>query len=403
MPRFAYHVRDASGQTGTGVLTANDPLEASNLLRREGNVVVSLREEQSHIASAAPVRRKRIKKDDVIYFTTQLAVMVDTGVPISEALDAIASQCDHPSLQVVIQDLSDEVKAGTEFSSALQKHPKIFNRLFLALMRASEVSGTMGNMLERTSEYMTREQQTRKQIKGALTYPLCMLCFCLLVVVGLLIFIMPKFEKIYAGKGAVLPLPTRLLLGLSNGLIDYWPFVTAGVVALAVGGWFYFSSPGGKIFLDRARIRLPIFGKMYRTAYLARSLRTMATMVSTGVNMLDGLSITAQVAGNYFYQKIWLDLAESVKEGATLSAELAGCALIPRTVGQMIAAGERTGKLSLVMNRVADFYEEQLKVSVKTVTSMIEPLMIIVMGILIGGIAMALLLPIFSISKVIAK
>jgi len=403
MPRFVYQVRDAAGQADTGVLTAGDPLEASRLLRQEGKVVVSLREAETPVTSAAPARKKKIKKDDVIYFTTQLAVMVDTGVPLSEALDAIATQSDHPSLQAVVQELSDDVKAGTEFSTALEKHPRLFNRLFVALMRASEASGTMGSMLQRTSEYMAQEQETRRRVKGALTYPLCMLGFCVLVVVGLLIFIMPRFEKIYAGKGAVLPAPTRALLGLSNGLIDHWAFVVGGVGALAIAGWFYFSSPAGKTFLDNLRIRLPIFGKMYRTAYLARSLRTMATMVSTGVNMLDGLSITAQVAGNHFYRKVWLDLAESVKEGATLSAELAGCELIPRTVSQMIAAGERTGKLSLVMNRVADFCEEQLKVSVKTVTTMIEPLMIIVMGIVIGGIAMALLLPIFSISKVVAK
>ncbi len=404
MPGYVYQIRNKAGRTEVGAVTATDLLEASRILRKDGGVILELRPE-SEPSGAATLGSgtKRISKDDVIYFATQLAVMVDTGVPLAEALDAITEQSDHPGLQAVVCDLSDQVKSGTEFSAALESYPKIFGNLFVSLMRASEASGTMGQMLQRLSVYMEQERETRERIKGALIYPACMLGFCALTVIGLLVFILPQFEEIYSGKGAVLPLPTRILMGMSNILIEDWPFVITAVLGIILASWFYFRSNPGRILLDTIRIRIPILGKMYQRSCLARSLRTMATMVSTGVSMLEGLAITSQVAGNYHYAKIWISLAEGVKQGETLSEQLYQQDLIPRSISQMIAAGERTGQLETVMNRVAKFCEDELKISVKTVTSMIEPLMVIVMGIIVGGIAMALLLPIFSISKVISS
>jgi type IV pilus assembly protein PilC len=348
-------------------------------------------------------RPKKVKRDDVIFFANQLAVMVDTGVPLSEALDAILQQTEHPGMQYVVGDLSHQVKSGLEFSSALERHPKVFGALFVSLMRASEASGTMGQMLKRVSDYMKEERDIRKQVKGAMIYPVCMLTFCVLVVTGILIFVLPRFEKIYAGKGAALPAPTRLLLAMSNALVGNWPVVLVALAAAVAGIIWYARTAGGKRFFDTLRISVPVVGPMYRKAYLARSMRTMATMVSSGVNMLDGLAITAQVAGNLAYRRIWLQVAEHVKEGATLSEHLRTSPIVPYTVSQMIAAGERTGKLSIVMDRVAEFCESDLKSAVKAVTSIIEPLMIIVMGLLIGGIAMALLLPVFNVSRIMAK
>jgi type IV pilus assembly protein PilC len=401
MPNYEYQVKDMMGRAASGVLAAADATEASRLLRRDGKTVVSLHA----AAEEAPMLGggRRIGRNDIIYFATQLAVMVDTGVPLPEALDAIADQSDHVGLKQLIGQLSSDVKGGVSFSAALGKHPKAFGPLFVALMRASEASGTMGQMLQRASDYMVEEQDTRRRVKGAMVYPACMLTFCVLVVVALLVFILPRFEKIYTSKGAALPTPTRILMGMSNGLIEYWYLVVGGVVAAVVGGWYFFKrTQSGALLADRIRISLPLLGPMYRKVCIARSLRTMATMVSTGVSMLEGLSITAQAAGNRYYAAIWDDLAAGVKEGANLSDQLMECKLVPRTISQMIAAGEKTGKLSLVMNRVAGFCEEELKVAIKTLTSMIEPLMIIIMGLLVGGIAMALLLPIFSISKVVA-
>jgi len=402
MGKFAYQVRAPNGRFEEGAIAAASIDEASRMLRGDGKTIVTLQPERAG-ASAMVGPKKKVRHEDVIFFATQLAVMVDTGVTLPEALDAIAEQTEHTGLRAMVSELSADVKSGVEFSTALEKHPKVFGRLFVALMRASEVSGTMGPMLQRVSEYMEQERETRKRIKGAMTYPVCMLCFSVLVVVGLLIFVLPRFQKIYAGKGAMLPMPTRILLALSSGIIGYWPFIVGGLLMLAVGGYLYFRSPAGGILLDRLRIGVPVIGSMYRKAYLARSLRAMATMVSTGVSVLDGLAITAQVAGNHCYGRVWESLARGVEQGASLSEGLFRSRLIPRTIAQMVSAGERTGRLGMVMNRVAGFCEDDLKVAVRTLTNLIEPAMIVIMGLVVGGIAMALMLPVFSISKVLTQ
>ena len=345
--------------------------------------------------------RAKAKRDEVIFFTTQLAIMVDTGVTLSEALDVLADQTTEPTFKAVVSDLSSQVKAGVEFSAVLEKYPRIFTRMFVALMKASEASGQMSTMLKRAADYMGQERETLKKIRGAMIYPICMMVFCTLVVIGLLVFILPRFEKIYSGKGATLPTPTRMLLAMSHGLTDYWFLLLPAVAALATGLYFFSRGEAGKHFMDTVRIRLPMVGVMYRKAYLARGLRTLGTMISTGVALLEGLEITSRIAGNRHFKDIWEAVAEHAKQGGSITEELIKHPLVPPTIAHMISAGERTGQLANVMNRVADFCEEDVKIAVKSVTSLIEPLMIIIMGIIIGGIAMALLLPVFSMSKLV--
>ena len=344
--------------------------------------------------------QKKIKTDDIIFFATQLAVMVDTGISLSEALDSIVSCTDHDSLGFLIEDISERVKSGSSFSESLEVHPKYFNEQFVAMMRASEASGTMGEMLQRCTAYMMQDRDTRKQIKGAMVYPLCMMSFCVLVVVGLLIFVLPRFESIYATRGAALPMPTQILLSISAGITENWILLLTSVIALAVGGTFFFRSEIGGRTADRIKIDLPAMGSMFRKGCLARSLRTMSTMVTTGVNVIDGLDITARVAGNRYYADLWWSLQSRISEGGGLAEGLFESPLVPGTIAQMIEAGEKSGKLGNVMDRVAKFCEDDLRVAIKTLTGLIEPIMIIVMGILIGGIAMALLLPIFSMADV---
>lgn len=401
MPRFNYQVRDAAGRSLAGVMTAGSLEEASRLLRLDGQTVVDVRPVNEKFTGERSSRR--IRTDEVIFFCTQLAVMVDTGVPLCEALDSICQQTKHEAFRAVLEDISDHVKAGMEFSAALQRHPKVFGRLFIAMMQASEAAGRMGHMLTLVSEYLADQRDIRKRLKGAMIYPVCMLVFCVVVVAALLGFVLPRFEKIYASKNAMLPAPTRVLLAVSHAFTTYWPITLTVIAAVVAGTWYYLRTPRGRIFLDRVRISMPIIGPMYRKAYLARSLRTMATMVTTGVAMLEGLSITAEVAGNHFYRNVWLSVAERVKQGNTLTSELAETSIIPPTVTQMIDAGERSGQLGRVMNRVAGFCEDDLKTAIKAATQLIEPLMIIVMGLLVGGIAIALLLPVFSLSKVVAQ
>jgi len=403
MPQFAYRVRDEVGGFATGTLQASSVSDATHTLQGQGKTIVSLQEDFGQVDSEeVPLLggTKKVKKDDIIFFAAQLAVMVDTGVPLSEALDLIGSQSDHGGLKKLLAEVSEDVKGGMEFSSALEKHPGQFDTLFVSLMRASEASGTMGPMLQRVSDYMEEQRKTRKRIKGAMVYPSCMLGFCVVIIICLLVFILPKFEKIYAGKKAILPAPTRVLLAISHGFTDYWYLILGGVIAVVGGLIMYLRTPGGQKALDTFRIRMPIMGGMFRKACLAKSLRCLSTMVTSGVGMIDGLEITSRVSGNRHFKAVWDKVSDGVKEGSNLSDGLMDSPLIPGNVCQMISAGEKSGKLGMVMDRVARFCEDDLKVAVKAITDMIEPVMIIVMGLIVGGIAMALLMPVFKMSKV---
>ncbi len=401
MPRYAYTTRDTAGTLESGVLTALAPSDAARNLRRDGRIVVSLTPAPD-AEDSRTLSRAKIRNHEVAHFATQLSVILDAGVTLREALDSIAQDGDEQAFGGIVADLSEQVQSGTAFSVALEKYPKLFNRLFVSLVRASETSDSMGQMLQRISKYMEQEHDTRRRIKRALTYPFCMLGFCIMVVLSMLTFVLPSFEKIYASKAEVLPLPTRLLLGFSRGMMENWALLTAVIIMTTIAGWSYVGSEPGRRLLDRIRINMPIFGRMYRKAYLARSLRSLATMVSSGVTMLDGLAITAKVSGNMFYEDMWNSSARKVEKGSTLAEHLSTSPLVPRTISQMIRAGEKTGHLGDVLDRCAGFCEDELKVSIKTVTGMIEPLMIIVMGLVIGGIAIALLLPVFGISEVVA-
>ncbi len=404
MARFAYHVRNGSGASAEGVLTAASLPEAMRTLRNDGNIIVDLHEQagagrtpEQAAAAVAP----KAKRDEVIFFANQLAIMVDTGVPLPEALDSIAEQSASPGFRAMLTDISADVKGGAPLSAALGKFPKAFNPLFVSMVKASEASGTMGKMLVRVARYLEEQRKVVKRVKGACAYPVAMLGFCVLVLIAMLVFILPRFEKIYMGKSAVLPLPTTILLNSSKFLVSYWPFILVALAAAVVGWVLFCRKPQGRLFMDKLRLNVPVLGPMFRKSYLARSLRTLATMIATGVNMLDALDITAEVAGNEYYRRVWLSLKEQVQQGSGLAEEMRKHPLLPRNVAQMVAAGERTGKLGMVLDRVAGFCEEELDTAVRTATSFIEPVMIIVMGFIVGGIAMSLLLPVFSLSKIV--
>lgn len=410
MPRFAYEARDGKGQLISGAVNAGSLAEASRQLRNEGKFIVHLAEGDApagsssadQLALPAASSGGKIRRDDVINFSHQMAIMLQTGVPMGEALDAVAAQTGNPAFQKITQQVSRTVQNGASFSQALAAHSKIFPHVMISLINASEASGTMGPMLDRISKYLSKEHATIKKIRGAMMYPIFMGAMAIATTIFLLAFVMPRFAKIYEGKGATLPVPTRILLSSSDLLINYWYAWLGGSIAV-IGSWLWFSStPAGTVFVDRLKLSMPVIGGLFRQLYITRAMQTMGTMVNAGVPMLDMIGITRRVTNNHFYQLLWDKVDEQLRHGSQLSQALAGSPLIPKSISRMIASGEKAGRLGMVMERIAGHTEEDFDEAVKRGTQFIEPLMVSFMGVLIGGVAISLLLPIFSVGKVMA-
>ncbi|MEM6392895.1 MAG: type II secretion system F family protein [Planctomycetota bacterium] len=421
MPAFAYKARTATGALDTGTLQAENLDAATALLRTAGKFVIELRPQGKggkpgkaarpavKTSAGAPARvgpangkRKKIKRAEVITFAHQLAVMIDTGVPLANALDCIAEQTDNLNMADVISAVTDTVQSGNELSVALEEHPKVFPAIMVSLVKASEASGTLGTMLDRVSQYLGKEQATAKKIKSALTYPAVMLGLVIVITLGLMIFVLPRFETIYAGKGAALPSPTRLLLGISAQVTGYWYAYAGGALALTVGTAYFLRTPTGQQAFDQLKLSVPVIGPLYERLYLTRASRTLGTMIDAGVPILDMVAIVRDVTRNAQYDALWEDVDTKLRAGDPLSDGLKDSPLIPGSVSQMIVSGEKSGRLGAVMSKVADYTETEFDDRVKAATQLIEPAMIVTMGAIIGFVAIALLLPIFSVGSAVS-
>ena len=406
MARYQYQARDNSGSLASGVVAAGSVEEASRILRGEGKYIVRLTEladtEAVTPGLSLAQHARRCKRGDVIYFAHQMAIMIDTGVPISEALESITEQVTNPSFKAILRDITDGVQGGVEFSTVLARHPRVFPTIMVSLMKAAEVSGTLGQMLEKVSEYLTKEQRITKQVKGALMYPMFMICMTIGVTVFLLMFVLPKFATIYSSRGQALPAATQFLMSASGSLVDYWPWWLAGTATLLISAWQFKRTPTGRQWFDWLKLNTPLFRHLFTQLYVSRSTRTMGTIVNAGVPMLDAVAITKQVSVNCYFEQLWDQVSEGLEQGMQLSDPLAKSTLIPKSIVQMIRSGEKSGRLGQILCRIGEFSEEEFDRAVKASTQFIEPVMIGVMGSIIGFVAIALLLPIFSVGKVAA-
>lgn len=408
MTRFAYQARDSAGELIRGVLEAASETQAGQMLRAEGKYPIRFTKaavDESDESDKPSLRAcyRRIKRDEVIHLSHQMAVMIETGVTLGEALESIAEQSSNLHFKVVMEDVSNTVQSGVSFSTALARHSAVFPPLMISMLKASEASGTMGSMLERISEYLTKERNTLRAIKGAMMYPMIMFSFAVGVTIFLLAFVLPRFSSIYQNRGAVLPPPTRLLMWLSQMTTTYWYIWLGIAVAVAVGCSLYFRQPSGRHTLDWIKLRTPLTGRLMNQLYVTRAMRTMGTMISAGVPMLDMIAIVREVTNNYFYEKLWTHVDGQLRQGIQLSQALFESDLIPAPVVRMIHSGEKAGRLGTVMDRVAGFTEHDFDESVKRMTQFIEPAMIAFMGGLIGFVAISLLLPIFSVGRVMSS
>src|SRR5687768_11484924 len=402
MPTYRYESKNAAGKVTAGVLAAANLGAASEQLRARGEYILSL----------APADGGGKKKSgfsinisfgpgakDVCNFTSQLAVMIRAGISIRAAIEGVAEQTENVKFKAMLTQMKKDVEGGKQFSDALKRYPKIFSPMYINMVKASELSGGFSKMLERISQYLNQQIETASMVRGAMIYPGIIGGMAIGTTVFLLKFVVPRFMTIFKGKEAALPAPTKALLAVSDFMNAYWYLCIFGVAGAVWSFFMIIKTDWGRLWWDKTKLTIPLFKKMFRALYISRSLHTMGQLINAGVPMLDTLSITADISGNALYRRMWRVVYGAVKQGKKISAPLQKSPLLPRSVVQMISAGEESGKLGEVLDTVSEFYARELKSVIKSCTAMIEPLMIVVMGGLVGFIAMSIILPIFKLSQ----
>ena len=340
-------------------------------------------------------------RKDILNFTNQLAVMIRAGISLQDSLEAIAEQTDNRKFKGVISDLKNRIEAGQSFSQALAEHPNIFSNLYMNMVAAAEISGSLSAMLQKLAEYLDSETETRSQVKSAMVYPCIIAVMAVVVTIFLLCFVLPRFTAIFAGKEHLLPKPTKALMASSAFLRGYWYLIVPAIGGVFWGFWYFIGTEPGRLWWDKTKLTVPLIKTLCRSLYITRSLHTMGVLVRAGVPILNTISITAQISGNVLYKAMWLSVYEEVRQGKKIALSLSQFSLMPPSVLQMIRSGEDSGNMGDVLRDVSSYYARELRSVIKTVMSMIEPMMIVMMGVLVGFIAMSIILPIFKMSSVV--
>ncbi|MFB0524266.1 MAG: type II secretion system F family protein [Phycisphaerae bacterium] len=340
-------------------------------------------------------------RKDILNFTNQLAVMVRAGISLQDSLESIAEQMENQKFRKVVSDLKNCIEAGQSFSQALAEHPQVFSNLYINMVAAAEISGSLSDMLQKLTEYLDQEAETRSQVKGAMVYPIIIAVMAIAVTIFLLCFVLPRFTAIFAGKEHLLPTPTKVLMASSAILRGCWFLILPAIGASIWGFWYFINTHSGRLWWDKTKLVLPLIKILCRSLYITRSLHTMGVLTRAGVPILNTISITAHIAGNVLYKNMWLGVYEEVRQGKKIASSLSPYGLMPSNVVQMIRSGEDSGNIGDVLRDISNYYARELKAVIKAVTSMIEPIMIVMMGVLVGFIAMSIILPIFKMSSVV--
>ena len=344
-----------------------------------------------------------VKTRDLVIFTRQFATMIDAGLPIVQCLDILQAQATVKPLRKAIQQIKDDVEAGSSFNEALRKHPKLFDELYINMVAAGEVGGILDNIMNRLAVYMEKAARLKSKIKGAMIYPASIVFVAVVVTAILLIYVIPVFAELFSSFGQALPAPTQFVIKLSNFTVRYFPLIaTAFGLAIVAIMWLN-RTEQGKLAIDGLLLRLPVFGDLFRKSAVARFTRTLGTLVSSGVPILDALAITARTAGNRVVEKAVLATRLSISEGKTIAEPLTASKVFPPMVCQMIAVGETTGALDAMLGKIAEFYEEEVDNAIANLTALMEPIVIVFLGVVIGGLVISMYLPIFQLGAVISQ
>ena len=398
MPVYSWVAETKKGRKLKGELEAADERIALSQLKRRNLTVKKLKPKPKDIFENVSWLQPKVGSKDIVVFTRQFSTMIDAGLPLVQGLTILAEQSENKTFKVILKEITKDVEGGSTLAEAMKKHPKVFDDLFVNLVAAGEVGGILDTILRRLADYIEKAEKLKSRIKGAMTYPLVVVAIAILVISVILIFVIPVFEDMFAGFGAALPAPTQLVVNMSRFIKGNFHFIIIGLAVGIVALKQYRNSKQGRKSTDALLLKVPIFGELLRKVAVARFTRTLGTMIQSGVPILDSLEIVAKTSGNVILEEIIYEVRGSIAEGQTIAEPLSETDIFPGMVVQMISVGEATGALDTMLGKIADFYDDEVDAAVEALTSMLEPLLMLFLGGSIGGLVIAMYLPIFQMA-----
>jgi type IV pilus assembly protein PilC len=393
MPTFAYTARTSSGELKSATLEAASRDDAVAQLRRQRLTIVKVDEKKAAVQAG---RGGTITLRDIVIFTRQFSTMINAGLPLVQALDILSRQSENKTLQAVVRQVVFDVESGNTVADAMRKHPKAFTDLYTNMVAAGEAGGILDTILNRLAVFMEKNEALVRKVKGAMIYPTVIMCVAAICVIVLLVKVIPTFADMFGSAGIQLPVPTQVVIGLSDFLMQQWYLMLGLLVGGVVFLRQYYTTPSGQLVIDRLLLRMPVLGDVLRKSAVSRFTRTLGTLISSGVSILDGLEITAKTSGNRVVQDAILESRASIAGGDTISGPLQKSEVFPPMVISMIAVGEQTGGLDEMLSKIADFYDDEVDAAVSGLLALLEPIMIVFLGVVVGGMIVAMYLPIFD-------
>lgn len=400
MPKFAWEGRTRTGQVQKGEMEAPTQAAVTAQLRRQGVMPSKVRARGTGLDFniKIPGFAPKVTTRDLVIFTRQFATMIDAGLPLVQCLDILTRQQDNATFKKILADVKESVESGSTFAEALKKHPKAFDELYVNLVAAGEVGGILDTILNRLAAYIEKALKLKKQVKSAMTYPTTIVGIALVVISVILVFVIPAFEKMFQDFGGALPGPTQVVINISNFVQDYILLIIGAIFGSVVLFKRIYKTELGRARIDDFALKVPVFGVLIRKVAVAKFTRTLGTMISSGVPILDGLDIVAKTAGNKTVEKAIYRVRQSISEGKTIAEPLEKSGVFPPMVCQMIAVGEQSGSIDTMLNKIADFYDDEVDDAVGNLTAMMEPLLMLFLGTTVGGLVIAMYLPIFKLA-----
>ena len=401
MPVYTWVALTRKGRTLKGDIEAADETIALSQLKRRRLTVKKIKPKPKDLFENVAFMQPKVTNKDIVIFTRQFSTMIDAGLPLVQGLNILADQSENSTFKKILKEVTRDVEGGATLAEALSKHPKVFDNLFVNLVAAGEVGGILDTILQRLATYIEKAEKLKSQIKGAMTYPIVVVGVAILVIAVILIFVIPVFQEMFEGFGKSLPVPTQIVVAMSDFLKANIHYMIGGLIVFIFLFKKYRATPRGRKQIDTIALKLPIFGPLLKKVAVARFTRTLGTMISSGVPILDALEVTAKTSGNVVLEEVIFEVRSSIAEGQTISEPLAETDIFPGMVIQMISVGEATGALDTMLEKIADFYDDEVDTAVDALTSMLEPLLMVFLGGSIGGLVIAMYLPIFQLAGAI--